>query len=59
VPAGLKSVDFSLRVLDEAAVWLTPGVGFGANGEGFFRISLTVPDQRLAEALARLEQLHL
>jgi LL-diaminopimelate aminotransferase len=58
VPAGQKSVDFSLRVLDEAAVWLTPGVGFGANGEGFFRISLTVPDQRLAEALARLEQLH-
>jgi LL-diaminopimelate aminotransferase len=59
VPAGQKSVDFSLRVLDEAAVWLTPGVGFGANGEGFFRISLTVPDQRLAEALERLEQLRL
>ncbi len=59
VPPGQKSVDFSLRVLDEAAVWITPGVGFGANGEGFFRISLTVPDQRLAEALERLENLKL
>jgi LL-diaminopimelate aminotransferase len=59
VPAGTKSVDFSLRVLDEAAVWITPGVGFGANGEGFFRISLTVPDQRLAEALERLENFKL
>lgn len=59
VPGGQSSVEFSLRVLDDAAVWLTPGVGFGANGEGFFRISLTVPDQRLAEALERLEKLRL
>ncbi len=59
VPVGTTSVDFSLRVLDEAAVWITPGVGFGENGEGFFRISLTVPDQRLAEALERLERLRL
>lgn len=59
VPAGQGSVEFSLRVLDEAAVWLTPGVGFGANGEGYFRISLTVPDQRLTEALERLERIRL
>jgi LL-diaminopimelate aminotransferase len=57
VPGGQRSVDFCLRVLDDAAVWITPGVGFGANGEGYFRISLTVPDQRLAEALERLERL--
>lgn len=59
VPRGYKSVDFSLRILDEAAVWVTPGVGFGANGEGYFRISLTVSDQRLAEALGRLERVRL
>ena len=40
VPRGTKSVDFSLRLLDETAVWITPGVGFGPAGEGFFRISL-------------------
>jgi LL-diaminopimelate aminotransferase len=59
VPNGQKSVDFCLKVLDDAAVWVTPGVGFGAAGEGFFRISLTVADQRLAEALERLERLQL
>ncbi|SRR5579884_87125 len=59
VPRGLKSVDFSLRVLDEIAVWLTPGVGFGPAGEGFFRISLTIADDRLQEALARLERFQL
>jgi len=59
VPGGMKSVDFCLKVLDDAAVWVTPGVGFGANGEGYFRISLTVPDQRLTEALERLERLRL
>ena len=59
VPAGMKSVDFSLKVLDDAAVWVTPGNGFGANGEGYFRISLTVPDHRLTEALERLARLEL
>lgn len=59
VPEAGSSVDFCLQVLDDAAVWLTPGVGFGAHGEGYFRVSLTVPDQRLAEALERLERLPL
>jgi LL-diaminopimelate aminotransferase len=59
VPHGMKSVDFSLRLLDEIAVWLTPGVGFGPAGEGFFRISLTIADDRLAEALERLERVKL
>lgn len=59
VPRGYSSVDFSLKVLDDAAVWITPGVGFGAHGEGYFRISLTVSDQRLVEALERLERLKL
>lgn len=55
VPAGQSSLDFALRLLDETAVWITPGSGYGPYGEGFFRASLTVPDERLAEAMARLE----
>lgn len=57
VPKGETSLSFSLKVLDELAVWITPGVGFGPSGEGFFRISLTTPDHRLEEALQRLRGL--
>jgi LL-diaminopimelate aminotransferase len=59
VPAGYTSVSFASRVLDEAAVNVTPGNGFGEHGEGWFRVSLTVPDDRLDEALGRLRRLHL
>jgi aspartate/methionine/tyrosine aminotransferase len=38
---------------------ITPGVGFGAHGEGYFRLSVTAPDARLAEAMARLRRLKL
>ena len=57
VPVGYTSVDFAARVLDEAAVNVTPGNGFGEHGEGYFRVSLTVPDARLDEALERLRKL--
>lgn len=57
VPDGYTSVAFAERVLDEAAVNVTPGNGFGEHGEGYFRISLTVPDDRLDEALERLRKL--
>ncbi len=56
-PAGEKSLDFSLRLLNDIAVWVTPGVGFGPSGEGFFRVSLTTPDDRLEEAMRRLKTL--
>jgi LL-diaminopimelate aminotransferase len=55
-PAGVTSVDWATRVLDEAGVVITPGIGYGSQGEGFFRISLTVSDDRLAEACQRLRQ---
>jgi len=45
------------RLLDEAGVVCTPGNGFGPSGEGYFRISLTVPTERLAEAARRIENL--
>ena len=57
VPDGYDSIGFANRVLDEAAVNITPGVGFGAHGEGYFRISVTAPDSRLEEAIERLRRL--
>jgi LL-diaminopimelate aminotransferase len=57
VPDGYSSVSFATRVLDEAAVNVTPGNGFGEHGEGYFRVSLTVLDDRLDEALERLRRL--
>jgi LL-diaminopimelate aminotransferase len=57
VPAGETSMGFSARVLQEHGVVLTPGVGFGPGGEGWFRISLTASDERVAEAARRLEAL--
>ena len=45
---------FALRLLRETGVAVTPGTNFGSGGEGYLRISLTVPDARLDEAIARL-----
>ncbi|MER3397522.1 MAG: LL-diaminopimelate aminotransferase [Chloroflexota bacterium] len=53
-PNGQPAIEFALRLLEATAVVVTPGVGFGPNGEGYFRISLTTPDDRLEEALRRL-----
>ena len=54
VPEGHTSASYCELVLEESAVVLSPGGAYGPNGEGFFRISLTVPDERLAEAVERL-----
>jgi LL-diaminopimelate aminotransferase len=54
VPAGHTSASFSEEVLERAGVVVGPGSAYGPNGEGFFRISLTVPDERLAEAVERM-----
>ena len=54
VPAGHTSASYCELVLEESGVVLSPGGSYGPNGEGFFRISLTVPDERLAEAVERL-----
>ncbi len=57
VPPGYDSIAFASHVLDEVGVNITPGVGFGAYGEGYFRLSVTAPDARLAEAMSRMENL--
>jgi LL-diaminopimelate aminotransferase len=57
VPDGLDSMGLASRLLDEAQVTVIPGVGFGATAEGFVRFSLTVPDARIDEALARMQSM--
>jgi len=54
VPEGFTSASFAERLLDELAVVVTPGSGYGRQGEGYVRLSLTVPDERLEEGLRRL-----
>jgi LL-diaminopimelate aminotransferase len=56
VPDGHTSVSFAELVLEEASVVVSPGSMYGPSGEGFFRISLTTPDDRIAEAVARVRE---
>ncbi|HTU14542.1 MAG TPA: LL-diaminopimelate aminotransferase [Solirubrobacterales bacterium] len=56
VPDGYTSTSFCEKVLEEAAVVISPGSMYGRSGEGFFRISLTTPDERLTEALERMRE---
>jgi len=53
-PAGMTSAEVSTMFLEKAGVVVTPGNGFGDAGEGYFRISLTVPEARLNEAGERI-----
>jgi LL-diaminopimelate aminotransferase len=58
VPAGFaSSAAYCEHVLEQAAVVISPGGAYGKSGEGFFRISLTTPDDRLLEAVERLRNL--
>ena len=59
VPEGHDSSGFAAKVIDEAGVIVTPGLGFGPSGDSHFRISLTTPDDRLKEGLDRLTQVQL
>ncbi len=53
-PAGYSSMDFAARVLDEAAVVMVPGGGFGKHCDGYFRAALTVEVDRIKQAVDRL-----
>jgi LL-diaminopimelate aminotransferase len=55
VPDGYTSESFVELVLEEAGVVVSPGPAYGPSGEGYFRISLTVPDTMLREAVRRIE----
>jgi LL-diaminopimelate aminotransferase len=54
VPDGHTSASYCELVLEESGVVISPGGGYGRSGEGWFRISLTVPDERLSEAVERM-----
>ena len=54
LPAGIRSADFATRAMEEEGVIVLPGSGFGAAGEGFFRIALTQDPSRLREAIGRI-----
>ena len=54
VPGDLSSMEFCDRLLNEAHVAVTPGSGYGEAGEGFIRVSLTSPDDRIDEAILRI-----
>jgi LL-diaminopimelate aminotransferase len=55
IPPGFdSSAAYCEHVLEQAAVVLSPGAIYGPAGEGWFRISLTTPDNRLTEAVERL-----
>ncbi len=57
VPDGMTSAAFAERLLDEAAVIVTPGNGYGPHGEGYVRLSLTLADDRIDEGLRRIAAL--
>src|SRR5436190_277625 len=56
VPEGHTSTSFAELVLEEAAVVISPGSMYGPSGEGFFRIALTAPDERIEEAVERMRK---
>jgi LL-diaminopimelate aminotransferase len=55
-PPGESSVDFTARLLDEAGVVVAPGTGYGPSGEGYIRLSITIPDSRLDEGCERVRK---
>jgi LL-diaminopimelate aminotransferase len=56
VPGGMGSMAFAKGLLEEAGILVTPGVGFGKSGEGYFRISITCPTDQVEIAGRRLHE---
>jgi LL-diaminopimelate aminotransferase len=57
VPKGTTSLDFTTLLFEKAAVVVAAGGAYGPHGEGYIRISLTVPDRRLDEAMERIKKI--
>jgi LL-diaminopimelate aminotransferase len=55
VPKGFTSSDFCEKLIEETGIVVTPGSGFGDEGEGYFRISITLGEEKIAEAARRLK----
>jgi len=54
IPRGFTSRDFASWLFDKTGVYITPGTNFGDAGEGYVRISITAPDERIETALKRM-----
>ncbi len=54
IPQGYNSAEFATDLLEQVGVVVTPGTGYGRNGEGYVRLSLTIPDASLVKGLSRL-----
>jgi LL-diaminopimelate aminotransferase len=54
VPPGYTSMEFAANLLDQVSVLVIPGTGYGPSGEGYVRLSLTLPDAALVKALSKL-----
>lgn len=59
VPEGFTSMELSTLLLEKAHVAVAPGIGFGDHGEGYVRVGLLTSEERLQEAVKRIENLHL
>ncbi len=54
IPEGQSSADFAARLIEEQGVVVTPGNGYGPSGEGYIRLSLTLPDNEVDEGVNRI-----
>ncbi|MBA7486914.1 Aspartate aminotransferase [subsurface metagenome] len=54
IPEGYTSAEFTADLLEQVGVVVTPGTGYGPHGEGYVRLSLTIPDAGLVKGLSRL-----
>ena len=57
IPEGYTSADYAAKLIEEAAVVVTPGSGYGKYGEGYVRLSLTLPDDQVEEGARRIAEL--
>ncbi|MBU0630261.1 MAG: LL-diaminopimelate aminotransferase [Candidatus Margulisbacteria bacterium] len=56
VPQGFDSTEFTMHLVDKTGVVVSPGVAFGDIGEGYVRAALVVPEDRICQALERMEK---
>ena len=56
IPAGWNSRDFAFRLIDEEGIAVVPGDAFGKQGEGYVRIAMVQPPERLVEASQRINK---
>jgi len=56
VPSSFTSAEFAARLIDDIGVVVTPGSAFGPSGEGFIRLSITTPTERVEEGARRMQE---